>query len=244
MLLKASNIRVIAGEKNLLDNVSVSIDKGESVCVVGPNGAGKSTLLRCLAGITTSNSGAVLLNKQAIKEMRRLDIAKSLSYLPQNSSNQVPMTASDLVGLGRFRNPASPDASFERLKISHLQSRTVSTLSGGEFQLVLLAQALHQDAALMLLDEPTGPLDLKRRHQIFELCKQLTQEGKSIVATSHHLEVATQYFDRIIVLDKGTVKMDAQTSSVVSSNVLQEVFGLSFQQVTIAGKKVLVSHAS
>jgi iron complex transport system ATP-binding protein len=198
--LKAKNLVAGYAPRVLLRNLFLSIPAGAFVAIVGHNGAGKTTLFRVLTG-QLPYQGTVQVRGQDLRTVRRPAAAGLLAHLPQRNAVSFPIEVRELVVMGRFRQHAgllagySPadyalaDEALHEVGAAHLARRDFTQLSGGEQQLVWLAQLLLQDAALWLLDEPTQQLDIYYRRRVFGLLRRWGQErGKTILCITHDLE--------------------------------------------------------
>ncbi len=192
-----------------LKDVAFSLPAGQLVAVVGPNGAGKTTLFRVIAGILRPDSGSV--NVYGHGPGGHVCIA----YVPQRSQVDwsFPVTATEVVMMGRirklglFRWPSRQDWEFvrqalDRVGIVDLGDRQIGELSGGQQQRVFLAQALAQEAEVVLLDEPLTGLDMPSQEAIFNTLSELKQDGVAIMVATHDLNLAADRFDQVMLLNR------------------------------------------
>ena len=177
-------------------DIRFSVLPGEVFCLLGPNGTGKSTLLKCLTNVLRGWTGSVLLDGRTISDMGPSAAARFVGYVPQNQTSTFPFLVKDIVVMGRaphlnvFSSPAKKDAAIaeramETVDIVSLAERPCTTLSGGEWQLALIARALAQEPRVMVLDEPTSHLDMGNQMKILRVVKGLAGEGIAIVMASH-----------------------------------------------------------
>ena len=183
----------------LVRNLFLCLPAAAFVAVVGHNGSGKTTLFRVLTG-QLPYEGSITLAGRELRELRRPELAAHLGYLPQRGSIDFAITVRELVVMGRYRHhglfsayaPADyalADAALAQVGASHLAARDFTQLSGGEQQLVWLAQLSLQDAAIYLLDEPTQQLDVYYRRQVFHLIHGwATTAGKTVLCNTHDLD--------------------------------------------------------
>lgn len=229
-----------------LRDVDLTIARGERVALVGPNGAGKSTLLRVLAGVLKPVRGSVELDGTPLARLDRPAIARRLAVVPQQATLPFATTVEEVVGLGRlphedpFRGPRPADraaiaAAIERVGVGHLLGRDARELSLGERQLVLLALAVAQAAPVLLLDEPTVHLDLRHQVGAMDLLVDLNErDGTTILAVLHDLGLATHFFPRLILLDRGEIVADGSPTEVLTAERIREVFGVDPELVRLA----------
>jgi ABC-type Mn2+/Zn2+ transport system ATPase subunit len=192
-----------------IQNISLEIEAGQRVAVIGPNGAGKSTLLKAIAGVSRPSAGQVHIFGH--KPGGHVCIA----YVPQRSQVdwRFPVTVREVVMMGRirkiglFRWPRNQDWAFvdeamQRVDISNLSGRHIADLSGGQQQRVFLAQALAQEAEIILLDEPLTGLDAPTQEAILDLLEQLKQAGVTVLVATHDLNQAAEFFDQVILINR------------------------------------------
>ncbi len=219
-------------ERPVLKRVSFALRGGDFVGVVGPNGSGKSTLLDLIDGVLAPVEGAVLVRGRATRDYRRRDMAREIALVPQQFALEFDLTVREVVEMGAYCRgadctPASAAAAaLDRLGIADLAERRFPQLSGGEKQMVVLAQALVQDAGLLLLDEPASSLDVSHQLALFELLKELNAEGLTVICVLHDLNLALAYFDRLLVLSRGSVAAWGPTEEALSPEVLEAVYGV------------------
>ncbi len=222
----------------VLRGVDLDAAPGEWVAVIGPNGAGKSTLLRVIAG-TVAGSGEVEIAGRPAAAMSRRQRAQAVAVVPQHPSIPPGMAVLDYVLLGRtpylpfWAGEGADDvaralAVLERLEIGGLAGRRLDHLSGGELQRAVLARALVQDAAALLLDEPTTALDIGHQQQVLELVDELRRERELVVLSAiHDLTLAAQYADRLVLLHDGSVVARGTPEDVLTSKELTMRYGAS-----------------
>lgn len=191
------------------EDIEVSLYPGELVCLIGPNGVGKSTLMRTLAGMQLPLSGGVTLDGEEVHNLHNMDLARLLSVVLTERVDVGTLSVYALVGLGRYpytdwSGVLSEDDekvvrwAVESVGAVDLAHRNVGELSDGERQKVMIARALAQEPAVMLLDEPTAFLDLPRRVEIMQMLRQLVRDtGRTVLLSTHDLDLALRTADRI-----------------------------------------------
>jgi len=210
--------------------------------IVGPNGSGKTSLLKLLAKIIPVQQGSIALFGKPILELRQEDVARSVAFVPQDTYQTFPFTVAETVLMGRFPHhhrtiwdlgfgwdtPADRSVAQQAMMtmdVWHLAGHSVTELSGGERQRVVIARALAQDPRVLLLDEPTAFLDLQHQIEICAVLHRLKYEqGLTIVVVSHDLNLASQYCDRLMLLDQGRVFRLGCPDDVIQPEVLQAVY--------------------
>lgn len=222
-------------QPEILRNVSLTIDAGEILCVLGPNGAGKSTLLKCLLGIEAHSSGGLRFADQDPRALSRRQLARLMSYVPQVSNSAFSFSVAQCVMMGRTahipfgREPTQSDReavekALQRVGLEGLQDRSVDELSGGERQLVLVARALAQDTPIILLDEPTGGLDLGNQGRVLRVIRDLAQLGRSVLMTTHLPEHAFLLGARVLLLKQGAVIASGSPSQTCTQVILSDLY--------------------
>jgi iron complex transport system ATP-binding protein len=205
----------------VLKSISFSVDSGEFVAVVGANGAGKSTLLDIVSGFKPAVEGSVMIGGKILTNWSARELAHKLSHLPQAVHADLPFTAGQLVGMGRYPHTdrwfeSEEDhrlmrAAMERTNCWEWRARRFASLSGGERQRVLLAACLAQEAEILLLDEPSTFLDVDQQLQCFSLLREEAATGKLCIAVTHDLNLALTFCTRILVIADGVVARDMLT---------------------------------
>lgn len=219
----------------VLRDVSLTLERGEVLGIIGPNGSGKSTLLRLLSGWLRPQEGTVELWGQPLTRFGAREIATQIAVVPQETHVDFPFTVMELVLMGRapylggfaFESPndiVCARAAMERLGVAHLADRIVQELSGGERQRVVLARALAQNTAILLLDEPGAFLDLHHVVGIYDLLRDLAAEGRSVATVLHDLNLAALYCDRVVLLHEGSVFCAGPPAEVISYKNITQVY--------------------
>ena len=206
------------------------------VAVVGPNGAGKSTLVSILAGLRRSYSGSCLYAGKEIRQWRRHEFARRVTFLPQSLRIEFPFTAEQVVFMGRtphssgwYDSPedrAAVERALEITDAAAFRDRDFRALSGGERQRVILASALAQEPEALLLDEPATFLDLKHQISMYQLLARLA--GTLLVVTvTHDLNLALRHAHRVLTLDQGRLVADGTAAEVLTADLIGRVFQVS-----------------
>lgn len=219
-----------------VDAVTMEAPAGLCTALIGPNGAGKSTLLHVLLGTLQPWRGEASLEGRPLAGWTRAEMARVVGVVPQGEDAPFPITVRELVAMGRYpwlgawRREAEADrcaihAAMERGDVLHLAHRPMSTLSGGERQRARLARALAQEPRLLALDEPTAALDIRHEMAIFELLRQFSRQGATVLLVTHHLNLAARYADRLVLLDRGQVVADGPPAAVLTRERVERVYG-------------------
>ncbi|WP_048102480.1 ABC transporter ATP-binding protein [Methanosarcina barkeri] len=238
LMLEVKSLAFSYGNGPVFENVSFSLKKGEIMCILGPNGAGKSTLIKCIAGILQPAAGSVFIQGKDTASLGVRGIARHIGYVPQQNEVVFPFTVLDFVVMGRaphlsmFASPGAEDIklakeSLAMVGISDLAERPVANLSGGQSQMVLIARALVQKPALLLLDEPTSHLDFGNQVLVLETVQKLASLGMSIIMNTHMPDHAFLLGDRAAALSEGRLVAVGKVETVVTSKMMSSVYGVN-----------------
>lgn len=223
-------------KKMVQSQLNLSLKSHQITALIGPNGTGKSTLLRSLCGLQKTLEGEIYIQEKNLNELSTEKKAKAISVVLTNSVDTNNLTAKEIVtigrqpytnwlGLGDAHNKEIIENALSTVNISHLADRKLSQLSDGEKQRVWIAKALVQDTPLIFLDEPTSHLDYKNRLEIFQLLKTLSQAGKSILISTHELDLAMRFADQLWVMHQGITTGTPQ--EIDEMGLLADVLGFS-----------------
>lgn len=239
------NLGVHYGPKEILRDLSITFDAGELVVIAGPNGAGKSTLLGAMSGLRSGYSGSCLYRGKEVRSWERKSFAREVAVVPQSIRIDFPFTAEQVVLMGRAPFASSLFESeedhyhvrrvMELTGTAQFATRDFRTLSGGEKQRVIVASALAQMPAALLLDEPAAFLDIEHQLALFRLLKALCDAGVLVIAVSHDLNLAGAFASRVILLRAGEIAADGTANAVLDGPTLKDVFHVDAQIVAGPG---------
>jgi len=223
----------------VLSGVDLNVRAGEMVGLLGSNGSGKTTLIKLISGVLQPVRGEIKLDGSSLSGLKRKAIARCVAVMPQQFHSPFAFTVGEVVGLGRtpfIRALAGETAvdrkvvaeAMELVGISPLVSRRFDELSGGERQKATLAMVLAQQPGLLLLDEPTVHLDINHQVEILDMVRRLNlEQGLTIVAAMHDLNLAALYFDRLVLLKEGRVSAEGTPPQVLTEERIKDVFAAS-----------------
>lgn len=239
MSIDAKGLNFSYGDKSVLEDINLSVKKGEFIGILGSNGCGKSTLLKNLLKLLEPKSGVIHIEDKKLQEYDLKQLAKTLGFVPQKSTLAMPLLVEDILYMGRYCHLKSAFAGYskeddkkidevmELLDIAHFKKRLAGSLSGGEFQRVILARALVSEPKCLLLDEPTSALDLNYALEIMKICKMLVEKLNLVcVMVLHDLNLAGLFCDKVFMLKNGRIRYEGSPKELYKSEILEEIYGL------------------
>lgn len=224
------------GMQAVIKGISFKINKGDFVGMIGPNGSGKSTLLRLMSRVLTPQKGRVLLEGADIQTVPLKKLFQRIAFVPQDTQLSFPFTVLETVLLGRIphlgrfqlegkKDLSTAERSMRLTDTGSLANKSIDELSAGERQRVIIAKALTQEPVLLFLDEPTSHLDIGHQIQMLDLLKDLNKkEGLSILVVLHDLNLASEYCDKIILLEDGVIFKEGTPQEVLTYQNIESVY--------------------
>ncbi len=243
-MLEIKNIFAGYGKEEVLKGTSLVAETGKFTVVIGKNGSGKSTLLKCIVGLLKCR-GEICVSGKNLSELSDIQRARMVAYLPQ--MRKAPdMSVKSLLLHGRFPHLSYPrrygkkdmeavENAMATLGISELSGKTVSELSGGQQRKAYIAMALSQETPVILMDEPTTYLDEAEKFRLLEIIKNLTAEGKSVVAVMHNIPLALKYADKVAVMDEGKILYCGKSDETAESGIIEKVYGVKLRKAELSG---------
>ncbi|MGX1901765.1 ABC transporter ATP-binding protein [Thermolongibacillus altinsuensis] len=237
-VLQTKSLTLSYGNTIIIDELDLSIPKGEITVLIGANGCGKSTLLRSLARLLKPISGAVLLEGEAIAKLSTKEVAKKMAILPQSPTAPEGLTVLQLVKQGRYpyqtwlkqwskEDEEAVQRALEATRMTELAERPVDSLSGGQRQRAWIAMTLAQNTDIILLDEPTTYLDMTHQIEILDLLFELNEkEKRTIVMVLHDLNLACRYAHHIVAIRDKKVYAQGKPEEIISCQLVKDVFQL------------------
>ncbi|WP_424354827.1 ABC transporter ATP-binding protein [Methanobacterium sp. MBAC-LM] len=222
---------------DIFNDVNLSLENGDVLCILGPNGTGKSTLIKCMNGLLKLNSGNILINNQSIHSLNKNDLAKIIGYIPQSHNSTFAFSVFDVVLMGRAPHlsltsvPGEKDykiaeEALKSLGISHLTDKTYTEISGGERQMVLIARVLAQQPQILLLDEPTSHLDFGNQIRTLDVINKLAENGLSVIMTSHFPDHAFLSSNKVAIMNGGTIMEIGTPESVITEENMRRAYNI------------------
>lgn len=236
-VLRTQHLGLGYGPRTVVEELSLTIPPAGFTVIIGPNGCGKSTLLRALGRLLAPRSGRVLLNDTDLADLRVKRIARHIGLLAQGPVTPSAITVAELVARGRnphqslLRQWSAEDercvlAALHEVGLADQADRLVEELSGGQRQRAWIAMVLAQQTPVLLLDEPTTYLDIAHQIDVLDLLSHLHQQGRTLVAVLHDLNLAARYASHIIAMRGGRVIAQGEPGVVITPGLLREVFDL------------------
>lgn len=248
MIVEIDGIEFAYKSVKVLKHAKFTVDKGEIVAVLGPNGSGKTTLLRCMARILKPQRGAILIEGVNMRELKSIDVAKKVGYVPQNHNGSY-MTVFDALLLGRRPHIRWSVGERDLKKVSEMIGllgleehalKLTNELSGGELQKVIIGRALVQEPRVLLLDEPTNNLDPKNQVEIMGIIRKISKErGLASVVVLHDLNLALRFADKFLMLKDGEIFAQGGREITTPENI-REVYGIEAEIVKYKGIPVVI----
>ncbi|MEC1754796.1 petrobactin ABC transporter ATP-binding protein YclP [Bacillus mojavensis] len=247
-MVEVKNVSKQYGGKVVLEETSVTIQKGKITSFIGPNGAGKSTLLSIMSRLIKKDSGEIFIDGEEIGTCDSKELAKKISILKQANQINIRLTIKDLVSFGRF--PYSQGRLTEEdwvhinqalsyMKLEEIQDKYLDQLSGGQCQRAFIAMVIAQDTDYIFLDEPLNNLDMKHSVEIMKLLKRLVEElGKTIVIVIHDINFASVYSDYIVALKNGRIVKEGPPEEIIETSVLEEIYDMTIPIQTIDNQRI------
>lgn len=226
--------------RKVLDSISLSLHKGEILCILGPNGAGKTTLLNCMAGLLKPQSGSIRLCGRQLSDIKEKEIAALVGFVPQLHTPSFDYRVLDFVLMGRapktgtFSRPSAADEALcmdvlKSMGIDHLAEKSYLNLSGGERQQLLIARAIVQEPEVILFDEPTAHLDFGNQQRVLKRVRQMAEDGFSVVITTHNPDHALLLGDQAAIVTRDGKVLQGTSEEILTEEMLKEVYGIDLK---------------
>lgn len=246
-MIKTHNLTLMRGQKKLLDRINLSIKPGVKLALLGANGAGKSSLLKCLANQITDYQGSITLQQNDLKDWPANVRAKQMAVMPQSIELAFPFSAQAVVTMGRApfmdesRSQDIIQDAMEATEVWHLRHRRYPSLSGGEQQRTQLARVLTQIwnplysqnnkplQRYLLLDECTAALDPSHQHSIMKLVASFAQQGVTVIAVMHDINLAASWADEIVLLKDGSCLSSGGVEQLEDAALLAQAYELDIK---------------
>lgn len=224
-VIEVKNLNVSFGDEKILDKVSFDIKKGEIVAIIGPNGAGKTTLFKAMLGLTPFEGSIKILGKENNK------VLSKIGYVPQrlDFDKSFPITVKEFLQLSSNVKKVDEKAICEELKLGNLMNKILGSLSGGEFQRVLIARAMLTDPEILLLDEPTSGVDVEGQSTFYDIVEHINKDHEvTVLMISHEVVMIYEKSDKVICLNRSLVCCECPSAALEYNN-LKKLYGSSVE---------------
>lgn len=239
LLIKTENLNWKYSDINILKNINLEFYKHKFYGLIGPNGSGKTTLIKNLTRSLNTPYNSIFFKNKELNNYSTKELSQLISYVPQSTDIEFEFSVMDIVMMGRsphlrrFQTENKNDINIveEAMKITnitHLKSKNISQVSGGERQRVIIARALAQQTELIILDEPVSQLDIQHQVEILDILKLLvSKKNITVILSLHDLNIASEYCDELILMKNGEVFEVGDVESIITTNNIDKVYGLS-----------------
>lgn len=252
-MITVKNVSKKYGNKCVVDNVSLTIEKGKITSFIGPNGAGKSTLLSMVSRLLSKDSGEIVIDGKDVSKWKTNELSKRMSILKQSNHINIRLTVRELVSFGRFPYSQGKlteedwkyvDEAIHYMELEDIQHKFLDQLSGGQQQRAYISMVIAQNTDYILLDEPLNNLDMKHSVQIMKVLRKLCDElGKTVVIVIHDINFASCYSDHVVALKDGKIVQDGPTDHIIDSSILGNIYEMDIAIQNINENKICVYYA-
>lgn len=249
-MIQVKNLVKIYGNKKVVDDVSLNIEKGKITSFIGPNGAGKSTVLSMISRIMNKDKGSVIIDDLDIDKYDNKELAKKISILKQSNNINVRLTIREIVGFGRYpycegrfneEDIKYIDEAIEYMELKDIEHKYLDELSGGQRQRAFIAMVIAQGTEYIFLDEPLNNLDMKNASSMMKVLRNLCDElGKTIILVMHDINFTACYSDYIVALKDGKIARQGTVDEIINEDILREIYEMDFNVQEIDGNKISI----
>lgn len=249
-MIQVKNLIKMYGNKKVIEDVSLNIEKGKITSFIGPNGAGKSTVLSMISRIMSKDEGEILIDDLEIEKYDSKELSKKISILKQSNNINVRLTIREIVSFGRYpycegrlkdEDIKYIDEAIEYMELKDIENKYLDELSGGQRQRAYIAMVIAQNTEYILLDEPLNNLDMKHSVTMMKVLRKLVDElNKTVVIVLHDINFASVYSDNIVILKNGRVIKDDSTENIINKEILESVYEIDFDIKDINDNKICV----
>lgn len=249
-MIQVENLIKKYSNKNIVDKVSINIEKGKITSFIGPNGAGKSTVLSMITRLMKKDNGEVLIDDKRLEEWDNKELSKKIAILKQSNNINLKLTIRELVSFGRYPHSEGRltkedekyiDEAIEYMKLKDIENKYLDELSGGQRQRAYIAMVIAQNTEYVFLDEPLNNLDMKHSVEMMKVLRNLCDElGKTVVLVMHDINYTSCYSDYIVALKNGKIVKYGKTEDIIDKEVLESIYDMEFDIREIDGDKICV----
>lgn len=235
-MISARHLKIGYESKIVIEDLSLTINKGEVLSIIGPNGCGKSTLLKTLSRMIKPIEGEIFIENNSLSSLNNKTISQKICLLSQHNNAPSDLTVEELVYFGRIphkkwyetknkEDKQLVDWAIKNTGLEKYKNTPIGSLSGGERQRAYIAQALCQKPEVLLLDEPTTYLDISHQLELMELIREINEKFNiTIVMVLHELNQASKYSDRLVIMKCGEIVCDGCPNKIINKEVIKDVY--------------------
>lgn len=253
-MLEVSSLSCGYGSKTIVHDADLTIEPGQTLCLLGPNGSGKTTLFKTILGFLKPMGGKIFSSGRDMLKMNRRELAREIAYVPQSHTTAFPFRVFDMVTMGRtahmgtFASPSRHDrikasGALESLGVSHLAAKPYTEISGGERQMVLIARAIAQEAKMVIMDEPSSNLDFGNQVKVLTQIRKLSSLGVGVLLTTHFPEHALLCADHVAIMHDGQVRVAGSPHETITEKCLKEIYGVEARVLDWIGENGVQTRA-
>ena len=249
-MIKIKNISKSYGNKKVVDDFSINIEKGKITSLIGPNGAGKSTALSMITRLIDKDSGQIIIEGKDINKYDKKELSKKIAILKQSNNINLRLTIKELVSFGRFpycqgrlkdEDKAYVEEAIEYMRLTDIEDKYLDELSGGQRQRAFIAMVIAQGTEYIFLDEPLNNLDMNNSVQMMRVLRKLCDDlGKTIILVMHDINFTSCYSDYIVALKDGIIAKEGRTKDVINEKNLENIYEMKFNIQNINGNKISI----
>ncbi|WP_297632596.1 ATP-binding cassette domain-containing protein [uncultured Clostridium sp.] len=249
-MIRIKNLIKKYTDKNVVDKVSVDIEKGKITSFIGPNGAGKSTVLSMITRLMKKDGGEILIEGKKLDDWNSKELSTKIAILKQTNNINLRLTIRELVSFGRFpysegkltkEDEKYIDEAIEYMKLKEIEEKYLDELSGGQRQRAYIAMVIAQNTEYIFLDEPLNNLDMKHSVEMMKVLRNLCDElKKTVVLVMHDINYTSCYSDYIVALKNGKIAKVGSREEIIKKDVLEEIYEMDFNIQNINGQEICV----
>lgn len=240
-MLEIKNLFSGYDELDIIKNINIEVNRGETLCIIGPNGSGKSTLLKAMANLLDYR-GNIKIDGKEVNKLSRVELAKKIALMSQISQIYFPYSVYDTVAIGRYAHSTGVFKSLDKedrnividiikkVGLYDIKDKMINELSGGQLQRVFLAKTLAQDPDIILLDEPTNHLDLKYQIELLGyLYNWAIENNKIVIGVLHDLNLVQNFGNNVAILHNGELVSYGETNKTLNGKVLEKIYDIDIK---------------
>ena len=249
-MIEVRNLSKSYGDKMVVHDVSLKIQKGKITSLIGPNGSGKSTAFSMITRLMKRDGGQVFIEGKELDSWDKKELSKKIAILKQSNNINIRLTIRELVSFGRFpycegklqaEDIKYVEEAIEYMRLTDIQDKYLDELSGGQRQRAYIAMVIAQGTEYIFLDEPLNNLDMKNASSMMKVLRNLCDElGKTIILVMHDINFTACYSDYIVALKDGKIARQGTVDEIINEDILREIYEMDFNVQEIDGNKISI----